>query len=821
MRRFIFLMLVLSSWISLLAQESSPNDAELKIYRATATRINDLVHTKLDVKFDYDKSYLYGKAWITLKPHYFSTDSLLLDAKGMDIHHVSMMTKKNNQTLIYTYDGSKLNINLGKIYKRSESYTIYIEYTSKPNELKGKGSSAISDDRGLYFINPKGIEKDKPTQIWTQGESESNSAWFPTIDKPNQKSTEEIIMTVSSKYVTLSNGNLISQKNNGNGTRTDDWRMDLPHAPYLFFIGVGDYAIVKDSYKGMEVNYYVDRGYEKVARRIFGLTPEMMAFYSRTLGVDFPWPKYDQMIAHDFVSGSMENTTSTLHGEHVQQDARQLSDGNKYENDICHELFHQWFGDLVTAESWSNLTLNESFANFSETIWTTYKEGKDAGDAVNYIDMERYLQDSSNASKNLVRFYYVQREDMFDAVTYSKGGRILNMLKNYLGDSAFYKSLNRYLTSKKFNSAEAQDLRLAFEEVTGQDLNWYWNQWYYGSGHPKFIMDYHYDDEKAKGMVIIRQIQNTGKIFRIPLTIDVYNGILKTRYPFWINNLADTFTFSYKQRPSLINVDGDKIILCEKEDNKTLDNFIFQYTNAGLYVDRLEAIDYCAKHQDNEKARRLLEIAIKDPFFDLRIKTMDHLNMGNDTVRRIFEPFISDLAANDSNRLVRDVAIRLLGTYHDPAYKTLFLKATGDSSYYVSGRALEALDYIDSAKALELAKKFAGEPAKDKLAREIFALLCKSGNEESFEMLFNYYDQIARFEKLRATQDYTKYLSKINENDKLKKGVDLIVKSRESIPPGYHKFTNSSFNDPLRSLADKKMAAGLTGQADYINAQLK
>ena len=296
-----------------------------------------------------------------------------------------------------------LDIKLDKTYKGGENYTIYIDYTSKPNEYTGKGSAAITDAKGLYFINPKGEEKDKPTQIWTQGETEATSVWCPTIDKPNQKTTQEISMTVPDKYVTLSNGKLAAQKKNADGTRTDTWKMDQPHAPYLFFMGVGDYAVVKDSYKGKEVSYYVEKEYAPVARKIFGNTPEMMAFFSKVLGVEYPWVKYAQMTARDYVSGAMENTTATLHQESAQQDARELIDGNSWESTIAHELFHQWFGDLVTTESWSNLTLNESFANYSETLWDEYKYGKDAGDAQNYNDMQGYLQSQSD-KKDLVRF---------------------------------------------------------------------------------------------------------------------------------------------------------------------------------------------------------------------------------------------------------------------------------------------------------------------------------------------------------------------------------------------------------------------------------
>ena len=291
-------------------------------------------------------------------------------------------------------------------------------------------------------------------------------------------------------------------------------------------MGVGDYAIVKDSYKGKDVDYYVEKDYAPVARRIFGNTPEMMAFYSQITGIEYPWVKYDQITGRDYVSGAMENTTATLHTDALQQDARQLTDGNKYEDFVAHELFHQWFGDLVTTESWSNLTLNESFADYSETLWFEHKYGKDAGDAINFKGIQTYLADPTDPAKDLVRFHYADKEDMFDMVTYAKGGRILNMLRNYVGDSAFFKALNVYLTTNKFKSAEAHQLRLAFEEVTGQDLNWFWNEWYYGNGHPKLNIEYIYDEDVKKVSVIVNQTQ-PGEVFRLPFAIDIYNGSQK------------------------------------------------------------------------------------------------------------------------------------------------------------------------------------------------------------------------------------------------------------------------------------------------------
>jgi len=825
MKRLLVILFSFQFIITLKAQDSTlaTEDPALLIYRAAFPHINDLVHTKLEVRFDYSRSFMYGKAWITLRPHFYPTDSLSLDAKGMDIKEVSILKGNQRSPLKHNYDGSTLRIHLDKTYAYTENYTIYIDYTSKPNELKAQGSAAITEAKGLYFINPLGEDKNKPTEIWTQGETESNSAWFPTIDKPNQKCTEEISMTVPAKYVTLSNGKLVSQIKNTDGTRTDNWKMDLPHSPYLFFMGVGDYAVIHDSYKGKEVNYYVEKEYASVAKRIFGLTPEMMTFYSRILGMEYPWVKYSQMTARDYVSGAMENTTATLHTDALQQDARQLTDGNKYEDYICHELFHQWFGDLATTESWSNLTLNESFANFSETLWFEFKHGKDAGDATNYHDIEKYLAVPSNPSKNLVRFYYADREDVFDMVTYSKGGRILNMLRNYVGDSAFFRALNLYLVNFKFRNAEAQNLRLVFEQVTGRDLNWYWNQWYYGSGHPIFDINYSYDDTKKMSLVVIDQVQNTGKIFRIPMAIDVYEGGSRTRHKVWLENERDSFYFSYNKRPDLINVDGDKIILCQKQDHKTLENFIYQYKHAGLYLDRREAIEFCAMHQDEPAARALLKQSLKDPYFELRNMTMNLTDFEKPGVQKDVEPVLLDLATKDPDRTVQGNAVGLLGTYKKEEYKAMFLKKTTDSSYSVAGNALAALSLLDEPRAFQLAQEFSNHPAKGDLFYAMSSLLIMEGDDAKFAMIIDNFNSMSMSEEKiqEAPQLFAAMIMKTQNTELVKKAVNALIHFRDEIPSSERAEMSKMINTTyLKPIADQKEADGLKEQGTYIRSMI-
>jgi aminopeptidase N len=600
-----------------------PDSLRMKIYRSAAPKINDLVHTQLEVRFDYKKRYLYGKEWVTLKPHFDSTDTLRLDAKGMDIHRVSIQKKTGATPAQFTYDGLILNIALDKVYQNNERYTVFIDYTAKPNELKFEESPLAKFNRGLYFVNPDSSEKGKPVQIYTQGETENSSVWFPTIDKPDQKTTDEIRMTVPAKYQTLSNGRLAGQHDNGDGTRTDTWKMELPQPPYLFMMAVGDFIIYHDHWRDKPVDYYLEPKYAPYAKEIFGMTPEIIEFFSKTLRYDFPWNKYAQIVVRDYASGGMENTTATLLNEYVQQTPRERQEGiyDKGRSTIVHELFHQWFGALVTCKSWSNQALDETFAEFGDVLWAEHKYGRDEADAYRNKDLQAYFNSPSAHTRPLVRYHYDNELDMFDVVTYCKGNCILNMLRNFLGDSAFFGGLSLYLRTNAFKNADVQQLRLALEEVSGQDLNWYFDQWYYSAGHPELNISYNWDTATRTESVYVRQTQTT-RLFTLPVAIDIYRGKEKTRYPVWIKDRSDTLTFHLPSKPDLVNFDGDKVLLAKMTDNKSIDELAFQYFNCPLYLDRLEAIDTALANQSNPSAQKILIAALKDKYYGLRNAAM-------------------------------------------------------------------------------------------------------------------------------------------------------------------------------------------------------
>lgn len=753
------------------AQQPAFGEPILPGYHATPARINDLVHTRLDLRFDYKRCHVSGREWLTLHPHFYQTDSLRLDAKGMDIKKVALLKDGKYQPLPYTYDSMTLSIRLDRYYQMKEQYHIFIDYTARPRETTG----IAPNEQGLYFVNPDGSQPDKPTQIWTLGQPENSSVWFPTIDKPNQKTTGEITMTVPAKYITLSNGRLTTKIYNADGTRTDTWKMDLPHAPYLFMIAVGDFKIYKDHWHGKEVSYYLEPKYAPYARDNFGQVPEAMDFFSRILGVDFPWNKYAEIVVRDYVGGAMENTTAAVFGHASTK--RELAD-SYYNPGIEHELFHQWFGDYVTAESWSNITLNESFADLAELLWLEHKYGKDAADQHWLQGLQGYLDRREAAAKSLVSFRYGRPKEAF-GVAYQKGGRILNMLRNYLGDAAFFRGLHIYLTRYAFQSAEVPQLRMALEEASGLDLNWFFNQWYYGAGHPELDISCKWDEGAGTQTVYLRQTQN-GPTFILPMAIDIYAEGKMIRHPVWMLDKTDSFTFASASKPDLVNVDGDKILLAKKTENKPLDEYIFQYFHAPLYLDRYEALEAAAKNQDNPAAQSVLIAALTDKFSGLRLRAIGILNSNKEDIRNANPglraaalPLLTSLVGTDSNTLVRAEAINTLAILHDTANKELFIRALKSESYEVQGAALNGIGILDSAVALSYAKDLEKDN-EGALTAAIIRVYAISGSDAQWPFVYQRYARVGFQDQVHLTARFAEMVGRLKDPADAQKGIEQL-----------------------------------------------
>lgn len=683
-------------------------------YQPSVTILTDLVHTALWVSFDWEKQQLKGKARITASPYFYETDSIILDAKAMEIHKVTLDGKDLN----YVYnDRAFLRIGLDKTYTRDQEYTIEIEYTAKPEEKVLGGSSAISSDKGLYFINPLGEDSSKMPQIWTQGETEASSVWFPTIDRPNQKMTQEIYMTVDDKYATLSNGRLVTSVKNDDGTRTDHWKQEIPHVPYLAAMAVGEYSVLKDYYERpdgtqMPVYYYVEPEWEKHARAIFGETPKMIKFFSELLGVEYPWEKYHSVIVRDYVSGAMENTGAVIFGDQVYKTTRELIDMNDH-SIIAHELAHHWFGNIVTCESWSNLPLNESFANYSQYLWDEFYYGIDQADYYAEKEAMGYFQQSEQMGHHdMIWFDYEEKEDMFDAHSYNKGGRILHMLRNHVGDDAFFESLKLYLTRHQYEPVEIHHLRLSFEDVTGEDLNWFFDQWFFGKRHPELKVEISAQTESNIDIVIDqKQDLEKAPLYKLPLKIAVYSGGKKETFDILVDKSSNVFSLPLNGELDNIIVDEQRMLLGSISFKKPKEFYHHQFYNAPRYKDREEGLVFGSRLK-GELGEELIFDALADDFWYIRqlaVEKMTRVKRKNPS--RVFEALKNSVETDDNPR-VRAAAIHFLsneffqGEFENDTRSVITHAIEKDSSYNVLSKALGGLTK-GSNKDLEEAMRIA------------------------------------------------------------------------------------------------------------------
>lgn len=698
------------------------------VYQSSATMRYDILHTKLDLRFDWKRSHVLGLATLQIKPYFYNLDSLTLDAVGFDIHHVNLSSGK---PLSYRYDGNNLTIRLDKTYTRKDTFHITIDYTAKPDENPISGSDAITSDKGLFFINPLGKDPDLPTQIWTQGETEYNSRWFPTFDKPNERFSQEIILTVEDKYKTLSNGVLVRSTKNADGTRTDHWEQKIPHATYLAMIAIGDFHVENDTWNNLPLSYMVDHQYGKYAKDIFKHTPEMLTFFSNILNYPYPWDKYSQVVVREYVSGAMENTGAVVFGDFVQKTAKELAD-EPNDDIIAHEMFHHWFGDLVTCEDWSNLTLNEGFANYAEYLWTEYKYGQDHADFSRLTSAYQYFDEIYySKTRPLIDYYYKTKEAMFDRHSYNKGALVLHMLRKYVGDDAFFTSLNRYLTQHAGTAVEVDELRMAFEDTIGEDLQWFFNQWFLGKGHPHLQVNYAYDADAHTLNIDIDQTETPGHFttpFILPVEVAVFykDGSI-SHHPLTITQAKETLTIkNLKEAPVNYILDGQSALLAIIHENKTEDQYEHQYLHASNFTNKFEAI------RGMEEAEKLVPYLLKDSFYFFRSIGIEYIpeNLVSNYIAQL-----QDMAISDPNSKVRrsayikllniedydpmllshiiinseqsypiiEIALSVVGGYEPEGFEKYFNKFKNEDSDYLVGTLVSLipdesetyLDYLD------------------------------------------------------------------------------------------------------------------------------
>ncbi len=775
-------------------------------FRTTPNKQIDIIHADISVRFNWGLHQCIGTEKILLKPYFYETDTILLDAKNMIFDGIKVEDMQQNPIqYLVTYDKKILNLKLEKRIKSTDTILLTINYIAKPDENEKGSGKAIRDEKGLYFINTDQSEPYKPVQLWTQGETESNSCWFPTIDKPNEKFTSTLTIQTNKDFTTLSNGKLVSSVIEEN-TKTDVWENALPMPAYLTMMAVGNFTVTKDGWLyapadsannvmiEKEVSYYLEPQYAPYARKIFANTIDMLQFYSDRLGIVYPWHKYAQVVVRDYVSGAMENTSATLHGDFVQKNSRELVDNNN-EGIIAHEMFHQWFGDLVTCESWSHVTLNEGFASYGEQLWIEHKHGNDAKLKKCYQTIEKYLNyTKENEDGPIINYNYMDRDAMFNTLTYQKSSRVLHLLRTELGDDAFFMALKNYLNHHAYSNAEIDDLRKEFETVSGRDLRPFFEQWFMRGGHPVIEIRYDYNDSTRLMGVSIEQKQSADLgLFKFPLRFKVAHGGQVKYFNFNIEKRKETF-FVQKFDDSLytypnVIVDPEAVFIGEIIDNKPFFNHILTYNQAGSYVEKirsLAALNLLQKQQDT--ARFTILSAINDADEDIRLKALQWADWGNADSYNKTKEILIYITKKDVNAAVRAEATKILGKKRDPLLLSVFTDLISDSSYAVAGNALEAIYLISPDEAFRLSSGLEKD-AKGRLLDAIMDIYAQVGDSYSLDFFKNNLMRVFKNSRARLIEKYTLLLIKLNNDEMMQEAISTFKQRATSDGSGLVRYT--------------------------------
>ena len=509
------LLLVCPILCALALPALAQSNAELVTNDAyTRSHDYDLVHQRIEVRnFDWDSTSFDGRVTTTLVALRPGLDSVILDAGARLI--MARIADGRGATLRSERHGDTLVVHPARPIAFHDTLRFSIDYHAR-----------VDNGQGLTFIQSEG-QAHRPQQIWSQGEDHNNHFWFPTYDFPNDKMSWELVATVPQQYTVVSNGLLVADRKLPGGSHAVTWRQDLPSSTYLVSLIVAPLVKLADRWHSIPVDYYVYHADSDRARRLFGVTPDMIDAYARLTGLPYPWVKYAQTTVADFFGG-MENVSATTLVDWLPDDRAYLDRPWYQWILIPHELAHQWFGDYVTTENWANMWLNEGFAEFMPGQYWSTKLGRHAEDDYYLDEYRQYVQIDARRRMPLAA--------MGSNNIYPKGALVLRMLRDYLGPERFWAALHLYLTRHALGNATSDDLRQAVLDATGENLDGFWSEWVYGAGHPAFTVTTAYDTATRTLALSVKQTQRdsaargddstgprfeTAAVFHMPLRIRV------------------------------------------------------------------------------------------------------------------------------------------------------------------------------------------------------------------------------------------------------------------------------------------------------------
>ncbi|MBK8551597.1 MAG: M1 family metallopeptidase [Ignavibacteria bacterium] len=532
------------------------------------------------MSFDWNEKKVMGEVETRILPLADNFREFEVDAVGFN--SVSVRDEKDIDPK-FDYDGKKIKIYPVEDHSASDTIVYTVNYTCQPQ-------------RGLYFIYPTDLDPSMPFQIWTQGGQEDNRYWIPVYDYPNDKTTFEVYVTVDEKFKTLSNGYLENSKVlSASNQRQDHWVMHKPNSTYLIMLAAGEFEITEESYNTLPVQFYTDRNILK-SESDYTLrnTPEMIQVLERRFGYKYPWNKYAQVVVENFLYGGMENTSATVLNRNVIYNREAEKD---YSSDalIAHELGHQWFGDLVTCSNWSDLWLNESFGEYSTSLWKEHYFGKDEYDYEIYLNGEKSIgAEITNGRYPVWAGYGLVNENI-----YQKGSVILNTFRHVLGDSVFFRSMKNFLNKYEYKNIVADDLINVINETyssankSNTDYRWMFDQWIRKAGYPEFKVRYDYDEDSKQLVMYVRQLQTTDSltpVFRMPIDVRLKTVLEDRIERIEINDNDEIFYFNLSSKPELVVFDYGNKILDITGYNKSFEEWKAQFELSGSAIDRIMAL---------------------------------------------------------------------------------------------------------------------------------------------------------------------------------------------------------------------------------------
>jgi aminopeptidase N len=673
--RSLFLLFFLGVFTSAFnAQSQQPKLKTLPWDSASVPRerLVDFTHLDLRVSFQPAFGIVDGEVIHTFKPLRKTVDSVILDGPGIRIKELSL----DGEAQTFHVHDDQIHIRFKKPLNEGNEHKLRIRYNATPR-------------KGIYFIGWNDGTNRARKQIWTQGQGVDNRHWIPMFDNMNDKVTTDIQVRMDAKYKVLSNGDLVSSTALGAPGSELIWhyRMTNPHAPYLIMLGIGDYAIEqRKSKSGVPLNlwYYPDQANR--VKPTYRYSVEMFDFFENEIGVPYPWKTYAQIPVQDFMYGAMENTTATIYGDFFYVDERAYLD-KKYVGVNAHELAHQWFGDMVTAISPTHHWLQESFATHYNMIYEGEVFGKD------YFDLARRNAQNSALSASSRDGFPVASSQGGSTRWYPKGAVILEMLKYVVGREDFNRAIRWYLNRNAYGNVDSHDLLRAFHEVTGQSLDWFWEQWLYRGGEPSYVVSAVSSDSSTTFNVAQMQIKEPYiGLFKMPIWFEVwFTDGTAAREMVWIEKDRQTVEIAHPKGKKVAYTlfDPDNRVMKQASFTKPSVQLIAQARSAQHLLDRIDAMVGLNASTWDIKRPVFTEIASAGKSVKERTLALEFLK-DDAASRKILKQSLAD-----KHYLVRQSAIQLIDSLRADELAAA-TKLLNDSSYVTVNEALKKLLKSDS-----------------------------------------------------------------------------------------------------------------------------